>query len=304
MIMNKKTFYYKALFLIIPLVALAGCSKGNRGEIRAPGLVDGVVVNLKAAASGTIESVDVAEGALVKKGQIVATIDSQKTLNQLEALDINRKELEVNRQNLRQSLQYMNANIGYLSKQVERFRRLRDKKAMAGEKLESMELRLLQAKTTGTDIRKKLEALDIQEEKLQNQKAMLDLVLKDHRVEAPGDGIVIETFVARGEMAMPGTAVADIIDTSSLYIELFIEEREISSLTLGQTVDIHVDGIGDRTFQGIITAFGKKAEFSPKYIISEKEREALLYKVKVGIKGDYDVFKIGMPVTVALAAKG
>ena len=303
--MNKKTLYIKtALLLIIPLILPTGCSRSDTGEITAPGLVDGVVVNLKAAASGTVEAVNVSEGGMVKKGHIVAQIDSRKTQNKLEALDISQKELEVNRVNLRQSLRYTNANITFLSKQVERFRRLREKKAISGEKLESMELRLLQARTARTDISSKLDALDIQEEKLRNQKAMLELVLNDHRVEAPADGIVIETFIAAGEMAMPGTAVADIIDTSSLYVELFIEEREISRLVLGQKVDILVDGVKDKTFSGAITAFGKKAEFSPKYIISEKEREALLYKVKVGISGDYDVFKIGMPVTVVLAAKG
>jgi HlyD family secretion protein len=303
--MKQKTLNIKtAILLIIPLVLTAGCSKSDSGEIKAPGLVDGVVVNLKAAAAGTVEAVNVSEGGIVKKGQIVAQIDSQKTQNKLEALDISQKELEVNRKNLRQSLRYTNANIKFLDKQVKRFRRLRAKKAISGEKLESMELRLLQAKTADTDISSKLDALDIHEEKLRNQRAMLELVLNDHRVEAPGDGIVIETFIAAGEMAMPGTEVADIIDTSSLYVELFIEEREISRLALGQKVDILVDGIGDKTFAGTITAFGKKAEFSPKYIISEKEREALLYKVKVGISGDYDVFKIGMPVTVVLAAKG
>ncbi len=302
--MKKKTFYYKALLLIIPLVLLIGCSTGDTGEIKAPGLVNGVVVNLKAAASGAVEAVNVSEGAIVTKGQVIAVIDRKKTDNKLEALVINQKELEINRRNLRQSLNYINANIKYLDNQVERFRRLREKKAVSGEKLESMELRLLQAKTSRSDIRSKLEALEIQEEKLRNQKNMLELVLKDHQVEAPGAGVVIETFISVGEMAMPGTAVADIIDTSSLYIELFIEEREITQLKLGQTVDINVDGIKDKTFEGSITAFGKKAEFSPKYIISEKEREALLYKVKVGINSDYDVFKIGMPVTVVLATKG
>jgi len=302
--MNVVKFNYNAVLIVIPMLLAIACGGGHSGEIKAPGLVDGVVVNLKAAVAGTVESVDVAEGELIKAGKVIARIDSQKTLNQLEALDISRKELEVNRENLKQSLRYINANIDYLNKQVERFHRLRDKKAIAGEKLENMELRLLQAKTSATDILKKLEALDVQEERLQNQKAMLELVMKDHRVEAPGDGIVIETFVARGEMVMPGSAIADVIDTSSLYIELFVEEREITSLTLGQKVDIHVDGIQDRTFQGTITAFGKKAEFSPKYIISEKEREALLYKVKVGISGDYETFKIGMPVTVVLKGKG
>ena len=58
-----------------------------------------------------------------------------------------------------------------------------------------------------------------------------------------------------------------------------------------------MDGIERPVFRGRIAAFGRKAEFSPKYIVAEKERQALLYQVKVRIDRDLDVFKIGMPVT-------
>jgi hypothetical protein len=49
---------------------------------------------------------------------------------------------------------------------------------------------------------------------------------------------------------------------------------------------------------GTVSYFGRKAEFSPKYIISEKERKSLLYQVKIKVEGNSGIFKIGMPVTV------
>ena len=79
---------------------------------------------------------------------------------------------------------------------------------------------------------------------------------------------------------------------------MFIEEKEIAALKLGQRAVIIVDGMEERSFSGRISAFGRKAEFSPKYIVAEKERQALLYQVKVRLDRDLDVFKIGMPVTV------
>jgi len=69
-------------------------------------------------------------------------------------------------------------------------------------------------------------------------------------------------------------------------------------LKLNQRAKIIVDGLEDQSFSGFIALFGKKAEFSPKYIVAEKERQALLYQVKIRIDRDLDVFKIGMPVTV------
>jgi len=88
-----------------------------------------------------------------------------------------------------------------------------------------------------------------------------------------------------------------VLDIESLFIETFLEEKEISGLELGQEVIILLDGEADE-FSGEIMSFGREPEFSPKYIISEKERKSLLFKVKIKIKKNLEKFKLGMPVTV------
>ena len=110
-------------------------------------------------------------------------------------------------------------------------------------------------------------------------------------------GTVIEKFISPGENIFPGKTVADILDLESLYIEVFLEGSEISGLKLGDKVKIFPDGI-EKAFTGQISFFGRKAEFSPKYVISEKERKSLLYLVKIKITENRDVYKVGMPVTV------
>ncbi len=89
------------------------------------------------------------------------------------------------------------------------------------------------------------------------------------------------------------------MDLNTLYIEIFVEGEEVSKLKLGDKVRIYLDGI-TRDFTAEISYFGKKAEFSPKYVISEKERKSLLYLVKIKIEKDKEFFKIGMPVNVVI----
>jgi HlyD family secretion protein len=110
--------------------------------------------------------------------------------------------------------------------------------------------------------------------------------------------VVLETFISQGETVFPGAALADILDLNSLFVDVFIEENEMATLRLNDRAKIVMDGLAGRSFSGYISYFGKKAEFSPKYIVSEKERQALLYQVKVRIDRDLDLFKVGMPVTV------
>jgi len=296
--MVKKVLYFLWLVIFLAFVFI-NCSGDKTEKIIVPGLVDGDIVTLKAMVSGTVQSFNLEEGGQVTLGSMAAEIDSAKIENQLIDLEINSRDIDIKYQSVTRKIKYLNSNIQYLNKQVQRFRRLNEKKALPGEKLETMELKLQEAETSRFELRKTLESLQVQREKIQNKKEYLDLLLKDHIINSPVSGVVMETFVTRGESVFPGTSIADILDTSSLYVEVFVEEKEIATIKLNQKVIIKVDG-RDKNLHGVISYFGKKAEFSPKYIISEKERRSLLYQVKIKINNSGGYLKIGMPVTVII----
>ena len=292
----------KTAALLISLMLLFSC-RNNKREIRAPGVVDGEIVTIKALAAGTLERLPVREGQAVKKGERIAEINRDKVRNGMEALALAEKEIANSEARAREKRQWLAANLGYWQKQAQRFERLQRSQSISGDQLEKTRLQLKEAQTSLADLDRSLQALQIQKEQVANKRQALDLAEKDLLLLAPVSGVVLETFISQGETVFPGAALADILDLSSLYVDVFIEEKEISSLQLGQRAAIMVDGLAGRTFSGIISYFGRKAEFSPKYIVSEKERQALLYQVKVRIDRDLEVFKVGMPVTVVFAGQ-
>jgi HlyD family secretion protein len=296
---NLNKNFFAILLLVLFLMIFANCSNTGNNKIKAPGIVDGDIITVKAAVTGTLQGQMVKEGEKVTKDQVLAQVDADKIENQLKELEINSREIDINGEKISKQLKFLESNIQYLRKQVQRFQRLKEKKSIPGEQLETMELKLLEAETSRFDLKKTLEALSVQKEKIQNKREYLQLLLDDHTLKSPVDGVVVEKFVSPGETVLPGTAIADILDTSSLFVEIFIEEKEIAGLTLNQEAVIRLDGI-DKELTGAISYFGKKAEFSPKYIISEKERQSLLYRVKVKVKDTAGILKLGMPVTVIL----
>jgi len=288
----------KFLVIFTILSFLPFCSDKQSGEIKAPGIIDGDIVTLKSLVAGTIEHIHIKEGEGVNKNQQLLSINSEKIQNQVKELTISQKVLQLNIEKLNKKLKLIKANQQYLKKQVQRFLRLREKKSISGEKLENMQLKLLEAETSFFDIQKTIASLNVQKEKIQNKKDYLRLILKDHTIQSPVKGIVTEKFISLGENVFPNSPLVDILDTASMYIEVFIEESEIAALVLNQKARIQIDGLEHRDLFGRIGFFGKKAEFSPKYVISEKERKSLLYRVKIAISGEYGLYKIGMPVTV------
>jgi HlyD family secretion protein len=288
------------IILSIIFIVLIACSKETSNVITAAGVIDGEVITLKAAVTGKITALNIKEGDDVAEDDILVTVDSDKIENQIQGLEIQEKEIAVNRKKLDRKIRLLDTNLLYWRDQVQSFQRLEKKESISGDQLEQARLKLEEVEAFLFDAQQSLRALSIQMENFRNQREYLKLLSEDHIINSPVSGVVLEKFVTEGETVFPGTPVADILDRSSLYVETFLEESELSRLELGQEVDILVDGLEDRGFSGKITHFGQKAEFSPKYIISEKERRSLLYRVKVGLSRDLEVFKLGMPVTVRI----
>ena len=287
----------KTAVLLISLVLFYSCRSNDR-EIRAPGVVDGEIASVKAMAAGTLDRFLVREGQTVNQGELIAEINRDKVRNGMEELALGIREIANSEIRAREKRQLLTANLGYWQKQVQRFERLKQNQSISGDQLEKSRLQLKDAQTSLSELDRSLEALQIQKEHIANKRQALDLAEKDLLLRAPVSGVVLETFIGQGETVFPGVALADILDLSSLFVDVFIEEKEIAALKLGQRAAIIVDGLEGRTFSGSISFFGRKAEFSPKYIVAEKERQALLYQVKVRLDRDLEVFKVGMPVTV------
>jgi HlyD family secretion protein len=245
-------------------------------------------------APGTVEG----DGRSVASGDLLGEVDPAKLRNSLEGLEISGREVRNQEDQLQTKLKAARANEAYLRKQVERLTRLKAERAVAGDDLERTQLKLVEAETTLSNLRKSEAALRLQRDQLANKRAAVDLALQDLRIVSPVRGPVLETYVTQGEMLLPGTPLADVLDLDSLYVQTFVEERDLTSLRLNDRVRIRVDGPAGKTFEGTISYFGRKAEFSPKYILTEQERSALLYEVRIRLEKDVQAFKVGMPVTV------
>jgi HlyD family secretion protein len=291
----------KFLIISFGLMFLIGCRRKSPEIIITAGVVDGDVITVKSPVAGKVEILNFDEGAGVTEDAVLMVVDSEKIENQIQGLDIQEREISVNRKKLERQINLLKATHEYWKEQVARFERLEEKESISGDQLKQARLKLDEVEASLFDTQQSLNSLFNQSANIQNQKERLRLVLEDHNITSPVSGIVLERFVSEGETIFPSTPVADILDGASLFVETFLEEQELSLLELGEHVDILVDGQEGRMFSGTIINFGQKAEFSPKYIISEKERRSLLYRVKIRLDGDLDVFKLGMPVTVWIA---
>ncbi len=288
----------KLIYLMFSILIFYSCSSKNKDFIVVQGVVDAEIVTMKSAVSGKIKKIYFETGESIKKGSLLIEIDKKKLENRLKNIEISLDEIKVEREKLKIKTRILNEKIEFLKRQYERFKRLRVKNAISGEKLESEKLSLDEALSSKDEIKKTLNSLILKEKKLLNEKDYIDLQISDFEIVFPVEGEILEKFVNEGEYVFTGTPLFDIYKKESLHIEVFLEEKELGKLKLNEEVKIVMDGAQEIPLKGKIVYFGKKAEFSPKYIVSEKERKELLYYVKIKVLNHKELYKIGMPVTV------
>jgi len=281
----------------VVLILAISCAEREAGPIKAAGVVDGDVITVKTLVGGSADQCRIIEGAQVSKGDILVEVNAEKLLTRIKGLDIKDKEVRVSQKKIESREDLVRSNLDYWNDQVERLKRLAKKESVAEDELKKAELKLKEVKTSLFELKQSLNELRVKQESLKNQRKQIKLQIKDHTITSPVTGFIMERFISSQETLFPGSPVADILDLDSLFIETFLEEKELSGLELRQEVNILLDG-EPAPFKGEIINFGREAEFSPKYIISEKERESLLYKVKIQVKEHLEKFKLGMPVTV------
>jgi HlyD family secretion protein len=128
----------------------------------------------------------------------------------------------------------------------------------------------------------------------------IEATLADMRIVAPADGTVINRLAEPGELLAAGRPIATLIDLSGLYVRVFIPEREIAKVRLGNPARIYADAFPRDFFPGRVTDVAQQAEFTPKEAHMKDEREKLVFGVKVAIENPQGHLKPGMPVDVKI----
>jgi len=145
-----------------------------------------------------------------------------------------------------------------------------------------------------------IETLARTEDAARARVAEVEAALADTRLVAPIDGTVMSRLAEPGELVPPGRPIVTLVDLGALYVRVYIPEREIAKVRLGNPARIHADAFPDRPFAGKVVEIAERAEFTPKEAHVKDEREKLMFGVKVAIENPQGHLKPGMPVDVQI----
>ncbi|RPI36896.1 MAG: efflux RND transporter periplasmic adaptor subunit [Nitrospiraceae bacterium] len=173
---------------------------------------------------GTVTSVKVKEGDRVGSGQLLLTLDDSDVVQRVKAAE---EALEGAKQQ-----QYL-SDITY-----QRYKKLYDEKALAGQELDQIETQ------------KK-----IADSEYERAKAMLAEARVSHsfaKIISPSSGIITEKKIETGSMAVPGMPLLAVEDNSAYRIEVNVDEKMSGRVKAGMEVSVFIEAL-NRELSGKVT---------------------------------------------------
>jgi HlyD family secretion protein len=116
---------------------------------------------------------------------------------------------------------------------------------------------------------------------------------------APVDGIVTSRNVEPGEVLTPGSSAVTIGQPSRPWARIFVSQFALQSLRVGDSVHATLDRDSTR-YTGHIASIATTAEYTPRVALTEREREDLLFAVRVEFADTSSRLKAGIPITIHL----
>lgn len=265
----------KALFLLLTVATLVGCNQENNKvaaqqvhdplsvtpspellaqlklsdvstqpvaeTLRVSGRIDfdeQRLARIGATVTGRVTDIDALLGQSVKKGEVLAKLNSSELSSQQLAYLKARAQLELNRRNAERAKALFEADVIGAAELQRRESEYQISKAET--RAASDQLQLLGVSPAAID-------------RLGKQGEVNSVT----PVSATMSGVVVERKLAQGQVVQPADALFVVADLSRLWAVAQVPEQQVSQVKVGQSVSIEVPALGNEKLVGKLIFVGQ-----------------------------------------------
>jgi HlyD family secretion protein len=280
-------------------VLLVSCNR-NKPKYDASGTFEAAEIIVSAEASGKVESFQLTEGERLAEGQQVGYIDSTQLYLKKMQLLAARKAIAARSPDVAKQIAATRVQIDKAMLEKARVENLfKDNAATqkqvddAGAQLRvlesSLEAQMNSLSTSVNSISEESAASYVQIEQVN------DLLAKC-RIVNPVEGTVLSKYAEAKEFVMQGKPLYKIADTRNMFLRAYVVSGQLNDVSAGLDATVYLvlsDG-NTRSYPGKVTWISDKAEFTPKTVQTQDERQNLVYAVKIAVANTDGLIRIGM----------
>jgi HlyD family secretion protein len=249
-------------------------------------------VNISANVSGRIEQLLIKEGDTVRKGQVLARIDSTR----IAAVE---RQSAAALEGAKADLARAEADLEVSRLAFERTKKMHADKLVSDQAFDQAD----------AELKMKTAAVNAQKKRIIQQDAMLASNrddLEKTNVLAPMNGVVTSLPKEEGETVIGAqsfspTVIMTVADLSVMEVEIMVDETDIRNVRIGQAAEVRVDALEGIKIKGDVTEIGSSA--IPRGLTSQQvsstntANQAKDFKVEVTLKDPPASLRPGLNAT-------
>jgi HlyD family secretion protein len=325
----------KKFLILLVVVVVIGASGaafwrfGNHGEagnnkLTLYGNVDIRQVQLAFNGSERIATMQVREGEPVKKGQLLATLDTVR----LEGnVDLQQAQLASQRQvvarleagsrpeeisKAQAEVEAARIDAENTESNYQRTKKLAEQHFVSAQQVDDARAKSDAAKARYAALQETLKLVQQGPRKediaaaramLKADQAALDVARKalaDASLYAPERGIVQERILEPGDMASPQRPVYTLALTDPIWIRAYVQGPDLGKLQQGMRAEVSTDSFPGKKYRAWVGYISPTAEFTPKAVETTEVRSSLVYQVRIFVCNPQGELRMGMPATVTI----
>ena len=261
--------------LLIFFLLISSCSK----DLKKEGYFEGKEINLSTKISSRVLKIFKKEGEKVLKGEEILILDSREIENKIN--EINKKIMAK-----KEKIKSIDLKIKILKEDLSGLKEIYKEGGGRKKEIEKIENEIEISEYEKASLLKEIEGFL---EEVKN----LEILKEEAILKSPFDGKISEIYYKEGELVNPGFPCVKIILTDTIEFTFFVEQKYLPYIKIGDKVLIKPTPLKEK-FYGEIFYIAEEGEFTPKNIITEEEKENIVFKIKAKVINKDDVLKPGM----------
>lgn len=313
--MNFKKITIAGFIVVLGLVAYLIWKNMNKPDtdalVSGNGRIEATEINVSSKLSGQLEEILVKEGDFVEPGQILARV-------KISTLEAQLRELEAQQRQAQDAIATAEAQVAMrisekaaaeamvqqretelmaaknrlartevLAKEAASSKQqLDDERAAAQQAIAVLSAAKAQVQSAQGAIvasKSQVSAAHSQVDAIKASVERIKFDMDDAQLRAPLKARVQFRVAQPGELVAAGGRVLNLIDLSDVYMTFFLPETVAGKIAIGTEVRIVLDAAKNVVIPATVSFVADTAQFTPKSVETESERQKLMFRVKAKI---------------------
>lgn len=270
------------------------------GIVTGNGRIEADPIDIATKFAGRVLELRVDEGAKVTAGQVLAVMDTRDLNASLKKAEAQAEQAKKSISEANALLTQQHSQVVLAQKEMDRAESLLKSGWVTKQTYDQRQQALNSSKAGEIAAQARVTEAEHALDAANHDSELYRVNIADNTLVAPRDGRIAYRIANTGEVLPAGGKVFTMLDFGYVYMDVYLPTLEAGRVKIGDDARIVLDAYPDHPIPASVTFIADQAQFTPKMVETQTERDKLMFRVRVRIdsarsKAHADYVRSGLP---------